>query len=58
MLFNYWVPDTKVNNAVWIVIAYVVIVVLNMFPARVYGEVEFIFSSIKIITIVGLISGY
>lgn len=52
---NFWVPDSKVNNAVWITIAFVVIVFLNIFPAKVYGEVEFIFSSIKIITIVGLI---
>jgi amino acid transporter len=53
---NYWVPDTKVNNAVWITVALVIIVILNCFPASVYGETEFLFSSIKIITIVGLIS--
>ncbi|KLT38743.1 amino acid permease [Cutaneotrichosporon oleaginosum] len=55
VLMNYWVDDTKVNNAVWITVALVIIVVLNCFPASVYGETEFIFASIKIITIVGLI---
>ncbi|GMK58046.1 hypothetical protein CspeluHIS016_0500780 [Cutaneotrichosporon spelunceum] len=55
VLMNYWVPDTQINNAVWITIALVIIVILNCFPSSVYGETEFIFSSIKIITIVGLI---
>lgn len=53
---NYWVSDETVNNAVWITVALVIIVFLNCFPASVYGETEFIFASIKIITIVGLIS--
>lgn len=56
VLFNYWIPDSQISNAVWITIAYVVVIVLNCFPAVVYGEVEFIFSSIKVITIIGLIS--
>lgn len=55
VLFNYWVPPTQINNAVWITIAWVTVVGLNLFPARVYGESEFIFSSIKVLTIIGLI---
>ena len=56
VLVNYWLPATQVNNAVWIAIAYVVIVCLNLTTSGVYGETEFIFSSIKVLTIIGLIS--
>lgn len=55
VLFNYWVPATQVSNAVWITIAWITVVTLNLFPAKVYGESEFIFSSIKVLTIIGLI---
>jgi amino acid transporter len=56
VLVNYWIPPTKVNNAVWISIAYVVVVSLNLTTSGVYGETEFLFSSIKVLTILGLIS--
>ncbi|ORX35532.1 amino acid permease [Kockovaella imperatae] len=55
VLVNYWLPVEKVNNAAWIAISYAVIVVLNLTTSGVYGETEFIFSSIKVLTIVGLI---
>ena len=57
VLVNYWIPPTRINNAAWIAIAYVVIVCLNLTTSGVYGETEFIFSSIKVLTITGLISG-
>ncbi|KAF8922361.1 amino acid permease [Mucidula mucida] len=53
VLINYW--NKSVNNAVWISICMVVVIVINMFGAGVYGEAEFIFASIKVITITGLI---
>lgn len=53
VLINYWNDD--ISNAAWITICMVVVVVINLFGAGVYGECEFIFASIKIITIVGLI---
>ncbi|KAI0078940.1 amino acid permease [Panus rudis PR-1116 ss-1] len=53
VLINYW--NQTVNNAAWITICLVVVVVINMFGAGVYGECEFIFASIKVITITGLI---
>nr|XP_019010649.1 uncharacterized protein I206_05123 [Kwoniella pini CBS 10737]OCF49430.1 hypothetical protein I206_05123 [Kwoniella pini CBS 10737] len=55
VLVNYWIEPTRVNNAVWITICYVVIVALNLTTSGVYGETEFIFSSIKVLTIIGLI---
>jgi amino acid transporter len=53
VLVNYW--NREVNNAAWITIFLLVVVVINMFGAGVYGECEFIFASIKVITITGLI---
>ena len=43
------------NVAAWISIIIVVVVTLNIFSVSVYGEAEFIFASVKIVTIVGLI---
>ncbi|RAL13413.1 proline permease PrnB [Aspergillus homomorphus CBS 101889] len=53
MVIDYWHPD--VNLAVWITIMLAVIVVLNFLPVRFYGETEFWFAGIKIITLVGLL---
>ncbi|KAK0246047.1 amino acid permease [Armillaria nabsnona] len=53
ILINYW--NQSVNNSAWITICLVVVVTINMFGAGVYGEAEFIFASIKVITITGLI---
>ncbi|EPS97222.1 hypothetical protein FOMPIDRAFT_1032088 [Fomitopsis schrenkii] len=53
VLISYW--DTAVSPAVWITMCLVVVIALNMFGAGVYGEAEFIFASIKVVTITGLI---
>ncbi|KAJ7095083.1 amino acid permease [Mycena belliarum] len=53
VLINYWHPN--VNSSVWITIIMIVVVAINMCGAGVYGEAEFVFASIKIITITGLI---
>ncbi|KAJ7667693.1 amino acid permease [Mycena polygramma] len=53
VLINFW--NHSVNDAVWIAIIMVVVIAINMLGAGVYGEAEFIFASIKVITITGLI---
>ncbi|KAI0757059.1 amino acid permease [Daedaleopsis nitida] len=53
VLINFW--NDTVNNAAWISICLVVVVIINLCGAGVYGECEFIFASIKVVTIVGLI---
>ncbi|KAJ3185074.1 hypothetical protein HDU87_002640 [Geranomyces variabilis] len=53
VLINYW--TTSVNNGVWITMCLVFVAVINMFGARAYGEAEFWFASIKVLTIVALI---
>ncbi|OJJ51801.1 hypothetical protein ASPZODRAFT_127935 [Penicilliopsis zonata CBS 506.65] len=53
LVIDYWNPN--VNIAVWITIMLVVIVALNFFPVKVYGESEFWFAGLKIITLLGLL---
>ncbi|KAG7450864.1 amino acid permease [Guyanagaster necrorhizus] len=53
ILINYWNKD--INNAAWITMCLGVAVIINLFGAGTYGEAEFIFASIKVIAIVGLI---
>ncbi|KAL2262484.1 hypothetical protein VTK26DRAFT_1165 [Humicola hyalothermophila] len=53
ILLDYW--DTPVPSAVWITLILVVCLVLNIIAVQVFGEAEFWFASIKLITIIGLI---
>ncbi|WWC62397.1 uncharacterized protein I303_104993 [Kwoniella dejecticola CBS 10117] len=53
VLINLW--NSTINNALWISICLIVVVVINLFGAGVYGECEFWFASIKVLTITGLI---
>ncbi|KAF7301538.1 Amino acid permease [Mycena indigotica] len=52
VLIGYW---SDINSAAWITIIMVVVIIINLFGAAAYGEAEFIFASIKVITITGLI---
>lgn len=51
-LFDYF---SDVHPAVWITIFLVLLIALNMAPVKFYGESEFWFGSIKLITLTGLI---
>jgi amino acid transporter len=53
LVIEYW--TTKVNQGVWIAIILVLVLALNIFAVAIYGEAEFLFASLKIITIVGLL---
>ncbi|KAK4167191.1 amino acid permease/ SLC12A domain-containing protein [Cladorrhinum sp. PSN259] len=53
ILLDYW--DTPVPAAVWITIILLVVLFLNIIAVEVFGEAEFWFASIKLITILGLI---
>lgn len=53
VLINLW--NDSINNALWISLCLIVVVVINFLGAGVYGECEFWFASIKVLTIVGLI---
>ncbi|EER27172.1 hypothetical protein D8B26_005714 [Coccidioides posadasii str. Silveira] len=55
VIIQFWEGAVDINVAAWISIVIVLVLVLNIFAVSVYGEAEFIFASIKIITIVGLL---
>ncbi|KAL6450189.1 GAP5 Amino-acid permease GAP5 [Candida maltosa Xu316] len=50
---QYW--NTTVNPDVWVAIFYVAVISVNMFGVRLYGEVEFVLSSLKVIAVLGFI---
>lgn len=53
IVLDYW--NAPVNIAVWIAIVLVIILLLNIIAVSFFGEAEFWFASIKLITICGLI---
>lgn len=55
LTMQYWVPRSKVNPGVWIAIFLVVILSVNLLGVRFFGEIEFWLSSLKVLTIIGLI---
>ncbi|KAH7139713.1 amino acid permease [Dactylonectria estremocensis] len=55
LVIQYWVDREKVNPGVFIAIFLVVIICINYFGVRFFGEFEFWLSSFKVITIVGII---
>lgn len=50
---QYW--DQKTNSAAYCVAFYVLIMAINLFGVKGYGEAEFIFSAIKVIAVIGFI---
>ncbi|KAK7693614.1 hypothetical protein QCA50_003183 [Cerrena zonata] len=53
VVIQYWTQ--KVHIAVWMVIFIAFIFLVNLLGVRVFGELEFWFSSIKVVTLVGLL---
>jgi amino acid transporter len=53
LVINYW--STSVNIAVWITIFLIALLIINLFGVRGFGEIEFVISIIKVITILGFI---
>ncbi|RFU26414.1 hypothetical protein B7463_g9921, partial [Scytalidium lignicola] len=53
IVLDYW--KVNVNVAVWITMVLIIILLLNVIAVSFFGEAEFWFASIKLITILGLI---
>ncbi|KPM42001.1 putative proline-specific permease put4 [Neonectria ditissima] len=53
IIIEYWEPP--VNIALWIAVVLIVMLLLNIIAVSFFGEAEFWFASIKLITICGLI---
>lgn len=52
VIVSFW--DSTTTAAAWIVLFGSLLVIANLLFVRVYGEMEFIFASLKIMLIVGL----
>lgn len=50
---QYW--DDKTNSAAYSAAFYVVIMAINLFGVKGYGEAEFVFSAIKVLAVIGFI---
>jgi amino acid transporter len=53
--FLNWETGERVDNAVWISVFLVLVVTFNMFPVRIFGELEYIFGCFKLMFITMLI---
>lgn len=51
LTLSYW--DESLTRAIFVSVFLVVIIVINMFGVKGYGEAEFIFSIIKVIAVIG-----
>ena len=51
IVLEYW--DTGVSNAVFVTILLLLIISINFFGVKGYGEAEFIFSIVKVVAVVG-----
>lgn len=53
MIIQYW--NSSINIGVWITIFWVLFTAINFVPVKWYGEMEYWFVSIKVITILGFL---
>ena len=51
---EYW--NSPVNKAVWVTIFLHLIIAINLFGVKGYGEAEFVFSLIKVVAVIGYMS--
>lgn len=54
-VIQYWPGARDINPGAWIGLILALILFLNIWAVAIYGEAEFIFASIKILTILGLL---
>lgn len=54
-MISYWLDAERVNPGVWITVFLILIIAINFFGVRFFGEFEFWLSSFKVIVIVGII---
>lgn len=50
---GYWPGARSVNGAAWVTLFLALIISINLFGVRGYGEAEFVFSIIKVTAVVG-----
>ncbi|KAF7960470.1 hypothetical protein EAE96_000150 [Botrytis aclada] len=52
---DFWPGAASTNAAAWVTIFFVVIVAINFFGVKGYGEAEFLFSIIKVAAVIGFV---
>ncbi|KAF2239267.1 hypothetical protein EV356DRAFT_515477 [Viridothelium virens] len=52
-VIGFWNDD--INPSAWITIVIVLIICLNIFAVSIYGEAEFCFAAVKLVTVLGLL---
>lgn len=52
---NYWDERGRYHNAIFVTIFLVLIIAINLFGIKGYGEAEFFFSIVKVIAVIGYI---
>lgn len=50
---DFWTKEGKYDHAIFVTVFLVVIVGINLFGVKGYGEAEFFFSIIKVIAVIG-----
>ncbi|KAJ2985441.1 hypothetical protein NUW58_g5528 [Xylaria curta] len=55
LVIQFWLPRDRVNPGVWIAIFLVLIISINYFGIKFFGEFEFWLSSFKVVVIIGVI---
>jgi amino acid transporter len=54
LTINFW-NEGKINNNAWVAIFLFLIIGINLFGVKGYGEAEFVFSIIKVVAVIGFI---
>lgn len=55
IVITFWDPNQTISPAVWVTIIWVAILILNLFGVRLYGHMEILMSTIKIMLVIGVI---
>jgi len=50
---NFWDERRQYSHAIWVTIFLTLIVSINLFGIKAYGEAEFVFSLVKVIAVIG-----
>lgn len=55
LVMQFWVSKETVNPGVWIAVFTVIIVLINVLGVKFFGEIEFWWSCLKVVTCLGLV---
>lgn len=53
LTIQFWDQNKTINPDAWVAIFWTVIVCINLFGVKGYGEAEFVFSLIKVVAVIG-----